>query len=161
MNSWNAFLRSQQVLSIATADASGPWIANVYFVCDENGAVYFISPDSAKHSTMILLDPNVAFSAVWFDPTNHSNRKSIQGLGECMVVSDVNEIAAAVGMHNKEFPEFSSRITPEWIKTNEYGSKVWKIKPHFIKYWDDELYGEEESKEFVVSRVPVHGLKGL
>lgn len=32
--------------------------------------------------------------------------------------------------------------------TNAWGSKIWVIKPKFMKYWDDEVYGDDESEEF-------------
>ena len=145
------FIRSQRVIIIASHDGNEVWVANVYFGIDENGLIYFISPEETKHSSMILKNPKVAFSIVWFDSTNHKNRKAVQGLGVCRLAESESEIATGVKLHNQNFPEFKERITVDWIHTNEWGSKVWVLKPEYIKYWDDEIYGGEESEEFTFS----------
>lgn len=136
---------------IASSDESGPWIANVYFCADDSGELYFISPEKNRHSQMILQNPNVAFSVAWFDSNNHKNRKGVQGLGTCHIAESEEEIEIGVGLYSANFPESKERITAEWVHTNEWGSKVWILKPSYMKYWDDELYGDDESKEFVIS----------
>lgn len=142
------FLQSQQLLSIATQENGEPWIANVYFGTDDAGMMYFISPEDTKHSQHILKNNTIAFSTSWFDSTNYKNRKAIQGTGTCTIATDDETIGIGVSLHNKNFPEFKEKITIDWIRTNEWGSKVWMIKPNYIKYWDDEIYGDEESEEF-------------
>ncbi|MDO8571780.1 MAG: pyridoxamine 5'-phosphate oxidase family protein [bacterium] len=142
------FIKGQKLVVIATADTTGPWVANVYYGVDDRGVLYFISGDGAKHSQMIVKDSRVAFSIAWFDANNHKDRKAIQGLGICRPAKDAEEIATGVRLHNENFPEFKERITVDWVHTNEWGSKVWVLTPTYMKYWNDELYGEDESKEF-------------
>ena len=127
------------------------WIANVYIGADEKGNIYFISSKEAKHSRMILKNPKVAFSMSWFKEGNHQNRKGIQGLGECRIAKDQTEIAEGIKVLYKNFPDLSSILNLKWILNNIYGSKIWVLKPNYVKYWDDELYGEDESKEFKFS----------
>lgn len=143
------FIQSQKLMVIATSDKENIWVANIYFGCDSLGVIYFISPEDTKHSQMILKRPNVAFSIAWFDPKNHENRKAVQGLGMCRVAKNEEEIATGVKLHNQNFPEFKERITTQWIHDNEWGSRVWVLEPTYIKYWDDELYGADETKEFL------------
>lgn len=145
------FLQTQKLLAIATCDNGEPWIANVYYGVDEKFKIYFISPKSTRHSNYILQHSRVAFSIAWFDQTNHKNRKAIQGLGACRLAQNPEEIEVGVRLHNANFPEFAERITVEWINTNEYGSAVWVIEPNYMKFWSDELYGEDESEEFYFS----------
>ncbi len=142
------FIQSQKLMVIAVANGKDVWIANVYFGVDENGALYFVSPEDTKHSKMILNNPNIAFSIAWFDSHNHRNRKAVQGKGICRPTENEEEIATGVKLHNENFPEFKERITVEWIHYNEWNSKIWVLKPMYIKYWDDELYGSEEFEEF-------------
>lgn len=144
------FLKSQKLLVIASHNAKDVWVTNVYFGADEKGILYFISPEDNKHSQMILKNPNVAFSVAWFDPKDHKNRKAVQGLGTCRPAKTEEEIETGIKLHNQNFPEFKERITLEWIQTNPHGSKVWLLKPTYVKYWDDELYGDEETKEFTL-----------
>ncbi|MBI2121618.1 MAG: pyridoxamine 5'-phosphate oxidase family protein [Candidatus Sungbacteria bacterium] len=148
MNKLLDFLRSQKLLVVACHDKDDIWIANVYFGVDDNFKIYFISPENTKHSQLIAENPAVAFSVAWFNPNNHKDRKAIQGLGVCRPAKTEEEIAEGVRLHNHNFPEFKNKITVEWIHTNEYKSRVWIIEPSYMKYWDDELYGDKETEEF-------------
>lgn len=144
------FIKDQKLIVIASRDEKDVWVANVYFGVDEKATIYFISPEDNKHSKMILKNPNVAFSIAWFDPNNHMNRKAVQGLGVCRPAENEDEIETGVQLHNQNFPEFKKRITVEWIHNNEWGSKVWVLKPSYMKYWDDEIYGDDETEEFTL-----------
>lgn len=146
------FLKTQELLTIACSDSDEIWTANVYYGCDDNAVLYFISSKNTKHSKMILKNPKIAFNTVWFDKKDYANRKAVQGIGVCRVATTLADVAKGVALHNKRFPAFANKITGEWIKTNEFGSRVWTIIPEYIKYWDDELYGEDEFAEVTVSR---------
>ena len=143
------FLHVQQVLTISCHDKKGVWAAPVY-VGVEGEKIYFISPKNAKHSKMILKDPNVAFTAAWFSPKDHRDRKGVQGLGTCRLADTEDEIAIGVWLHNQSFHEFKDKVTVEWVHNNEWGSSVWVLTPSYIKFWDDARYGDEESEEFTV-----------
>ncbi len=156
MNNAIKFLQSQRLLSIALADAFDPWIANLYFGASDKGDLFFVSPEGAKHSQMILVNPRVAFSSAWSDQNNPSNRKGVQGIGECQIVKRISEIVEGLSYIHRSVPGLRKLITLDWLKKNAFGSKLWVIHPKYLKYWDDGLYGEEESREFIVSRVPKH-----
>lgn len=142
------FLQSQKLLSIATQERGKPWIATVYFGVDEKGILYFVSQKDAKHSVHITKNSAVAFSVAWCDPKNPNNRKGVQGIGTCTLARGPKQILTALSAIHKKIPEFKKTITLEWVRKNAWGSKIWVIKPSYIKYWDDELYGDEESEEF-------------
>jgi uncharacterized protein YhbP (UPF0306 family) len=142
------FIKTQKLMTIASRDEKDVWVANVYFDADEAARIYFISPKDAKHSKMILKNPNVAFSMAWFDPDDNKNRKGIQGLGTCRPAKNPKEIATGIKLLYKKFPDLRDILTVKWILTNVWGSKIWVLKPTYIKYWDDEIYGDDESEEF-------------
>lgn len=142
------FIKSQKLMVIASSNGEDVWVANVYYGIDDKVMIYFISPEDNRHSKMILKNPKIAFSIAWFDANNHKNRKAIQGVGICRPAENEEEIKIGVRLHNQNFPEFKERITVDWIHNNEWGSKVWVLKPTYIKYWDDELYGDDETEEF-------------
>jgi len=142
------FLKSQKLMTLATHSNKEVWIANVYFGVDEKSAIYFISPKDTKHSKMIQKNSKVAFSISWFDQKNHRNRKAIQGLGVCSTAKNPKEIATGIKLLYKKFPDLRDILTVKWILTNAWGTKIWVLKPTYMKYWDDEVYGEDEFKEF-------------
>ncbi|MEJ0054007.1 MAG: pyridoxamine 5'-phosphate oxidase family protein [bacterium] len=150
MDALKKFLKSQRLLALAVHGENGPWIANVYFGSDDVNRLYFISSDTNIHSLMILKDPRVAFSTAWFDPTNHGDRKGVQGKGVCRPAKNDEEIAVGVRLHNENFPEFKKKVTTDWIRTNAGGSTVWVVEPSYMKYWDDAVYGDDESEEFAI-----------
>lgn len=148
MNKLLQFLKNNKVATIATADERGPWVANVYYAVGSDNVLYFVSPKDARHSEMILKNDNIAFSISWFDEQNHGNRKGVQGLGRCDIVKNPAEIITAIKALNEVFPDLKDMITVDWIKTNAWQVRVWAIQLTYIKYYDDEIYGEEESEEF-------------
>lgn len=144
------FIKNQKLMVIASHDTKDVWVANVYFSADEKGNIYFISSKDAKHSQMILKNSNVAFSTAWFDPTNNKNRKGIQGTGVCRVAENLSEITTGIKLLYENFPDLRDILTVDWILTNAWSSKVWVLKPSYMKYWDDEVYGDDESEEFTL-----------
>lgn len=144
------FLKKQKLLTLATRDTRAVWAANVYFAIDDAATLYFVSPTDTIHSKMILKNPRIAFSVAWFDPRNHKNRKSVQGRGDCRIVKNPLELARGIKLLWKNFPDMRDILTVKWIVTNAWGTKLWAVKPTYIKYWDDALYGDDESKEFRV-----------
>lgn len=142
------FIKNQKLMTIASRDEKDIWVANVYFAVDGKAIIYFISPEDAKHSKMILKNHNVAFSIAWFDSNNHKNRKGVQGLGVCYTAKNPLEIASGVKLLNKNFPDLRDVLTVKWITENIWNSKVWVLRPTYMKYWDDEVYGDDENEEF-------------
>lgn len=142
-----SFLKSQKLLIIATA-GNEPWVTNVFYGIDSDFKLYFISSQETKHSQQILEKPTIAFSVAWYHPNNHKDRKAIQGKGMCRIAKNDEEIEKGILLHNTNFPEFADRITVEWAKNASNVYKVWVIEPTYIKFWNDELYGDDETEEF-------------
>lgn len=142
-----AFLRSQRLMVLAS-QGEEVWISNVYYGVTEDFTFYFISSKVTKHSEQILKNPKVAFSIVWFDPQNHKDRKAVQGSGVCRLASSEEGVETGVRLHNELFPEFKERITVDWITSESNESQVWILKPSYMKFWNDQLYGEQETEEF-------------
>jgi uncharacterized protein YhbP (UPF0306 family) len=147
MNDLQIFLQSQKLLTLATS-AEDPWVSTMYYGADDLGALYFISSTKAEHSEHIIQNPSVAFSVAWFNPANHADRKAVQGRGMCTIANIDEQIATGVRLHNANFPEFSNRITVEYVKDTTNPAAVWLIEPVYIKFWNDELYGLNGTKEF-------------
>jgi len=142
-----AFLSFQKLLTIATTSEK-PWTANVFYGVDQHLNLYFVSNEKTLHSENILTDSQIAFNTAWFNPKNHADRKAIQGIGTCTIATRDEDIAIGVRLHNERFLEFASRITEEWIKRDDHASHIWIIQPSYIKFWNDELYEDDEYNEF-------------
>lgn len=141
------FLKSQRAMVVASK-GEDIWVTNIFYGVGDDLKIYFISGEDTKHSAQIEKDPNVAFSVVWFNGKNHKDRKGVQGQGICRLAESDEEITKGVQIHNKLYPVFAERIVVAWIKSKLNKSQVYVIEPSYIKYWDDELYGDEEDEEF-------------
>ena len=148
MENLKNFLDGQEIISIATQKDAEIWSASAYYVTDDKLNMYFISQKGSKHSQMLLKNSNLAFSVAWCDPKSHKNRKGVQGTGTCRIAKTPAELSTALKLMLKTFPDLKSILTVKWIMENAWGSKIWVIKPKYMKYWDDEIYGDDESEEF-------------
>ena len=143
------FLKSQKLLVLSTVDKDGePWVSNVYYSVDGEFNLFFVSPADTKHIEHLEHNPKVAFSIAWFDPDNLVDRKGIQGQGTCERIIEPKEMMSLLKNHAKYFPLWRDLITYENIKNRIIQSKPYLIKPSYIKFWNDELYGKEGTKEF-------------
>jgi uncharacterized protein YhbP (UPF0306 family) len=146
MNELKEFLQSQRILSISKVDDGGtPYATPLFVGLSDDLKLYFVSPKDAEHSQHLLQNSTVAFSMAWHLQGDFSNRKGVQGKGTCQL-AESEEIEIGVSLHNKNYPQFAERITPDYIR--EGNSAIWVIEPKWIKYWDDELYGNGGTKEF-------------
>ena len=100
------------------------------------------------YGQLLLEHGELAFATAWHDEDNHKNRKGIQGVGKAVATTDEYEIALGVQLHNQNYPEFADRISEAYINDTANHTQVWVITPTYIKFWNDELYGEDEAEEF-------------
>lgn len=143
------FIQSQRLMVIATTNENAqPWVCNVYFSSDNDLNFYIISPASNNHSKHIAARPEVAFSVAWYDEHNLGNRKAVQGTGRMELIKGIPENIAALKIHHEKYPQWRDIITWDNIVKKVIESKVYKLTPSYIKFWNDELYGEEGTKEF-------------
>ena len=149
MDDVKAFLESQKLLVLSTVDEQGnPWTCNVYYSVDNKLNIFFVSPVSTKHIQHIKHNQRVSFSVPWFNPDDLTDRKAIQGAGVCEQVTSPKTIISLIKNHSKYYPLWKEVLTYENIKSSTIESRPFIIKPDYLKYWDDKLYGSEGTKEF-------------
>ncbi len=146
------FLAKRRLLSIATVDENSiPWISNVYYSSDDDLNLFFISPEDNNHSRHIAENKNISFSIAWYNEEDLGDRKSVQGKGVCEKVTNIKEMANVLKIHLKKYPDWKDIINLDNIVKKVIESKVYRIKPSYIKFWNDELYGDEGTEEFFIS----------
>ena len=142
------FIKQQKLMVIATSDEEGrPWACNVYYSADNDLNLFFVSPTDTKHSAHIANKSEVAFSIVWYDQDDLTNRKAVQGVGECTRVKDPTTIINFLKNHAKYYPLWKDVITYKSMRDKLIDSRPYVVKPKYMKFWNDELYGEEGTKE--------------
>lgn len=143
------FIKSQKLLILATVDKKGkPWTSNVYYSADKNLDLFFVSPPDTNHSRHVADNPQISFSIAWYDEKDLANRKAIQGVGVCKRVKSANEVMRLLRNHYKYYPLWKSVITYKSMREKLIESRPYAIKPKYMKFWNDELYGDEGTEEF-------------
>ena len=139
------FLSSLKLMSIATVDENGiPWSASVYYLYDEDLNFYFLSPTDTKHSKNIRANQNVSFTIARTDQKASDKKVGLQVAGKAKQVNGIENIKAVIKMwnllHNDTPPITYSVLMKVW------NSRFYKITPNYIKWFNEELYGEEGVK---------------
>jgi len=94
-----AFLREQSVLTLATADADGPWAAPVYYVADADGLVFVSSPRS-RHAGA---SAGVVAGAIPGPPVGWRALRGVQVAGVVVALDDDARVAAAA-LYRERYP---------------------------------------------------------
>lgn len=146
------FLKQQKLLVLSTVDKEGnPWSCNVYFSVNDNVEIFFVSPTSTNHVQHLKHNSKVSFSVPWYNDAELSDRKAIQGTGLCSQVKNPRKIASLLKNHAKYFPLWKDTLTYKNMNEKTIASRPFIIKPDYMKFWNDELYGAEGIREFEVS----------
>ena len=144
-----SFIENRKLLVLSTVDEEGnPWTSNVYYSADKDLNLFFISPPDTKHSQHIKNKSQVSFSIPWYDEKDLANRKAIQGTGICRRITNAGEIIKLLKNHYKYYPLWKSVITYKAMREKLMESRPYIIKPSYMKFWNDELFGEEGTREF-------------
>lgn len=143
------FIKSKKLLILSTVDKKGrPWTCNVYFSVDKDFNLFFVSSPNSNHSKHIKDNPHVSFSIAWHDEEDLGNRKGVQGTGTCKRVTNASEIIKLLKNHYKYFPSWRDTVNHKAMRDKIIESRPYVIRPKYMKFWDDELFDEEKTKEF-------------
>ncbi len=110
--------------------------------------LYFISKPETQHCRHIASNKNVACSIADSNQKVANKKIGVQLSGTASLVGNVREISKALYLWNKSNPGFAHIISFENIRKKLIKSKVYKIKPQIIKFFNEELYGSEGFKIF-------------
>ncbi|MCA9380852.1 pyridoxamine 5'-phosphate oxidase family protein [Candidatus Dojkabacteria bacterium] len=143
------FLENNKLVTIATEDSGNPWICNVYYASDDDLNLYFLSSIEENHSKHIEENNNIAFTVVWFNPDNLSDRKSVQAKGKIEIVGVGKELIHGLKIYTKKFGRNYKELHNE-LEHKLSDMRLYVIRTSYIKYWDDEQkkLGNDRVQEF-------------
>ena len=142
------YLKSQHLMSLATANKNKPWACTVYFTVDEALNLYFVSPPAADHCRNLTKNKYISCSIYDSRQKVNSKKEGLQLGGTVKVISEVAEIKKALALWNKANPGAEKYINYDNMINKVITSKVYKIKPRLFKYFNEALYGDKELKVF-------------
>jgi nitroimidazol reductase NimA-like FMN-containing flavoprotein (pyridoxamine 5'-phosphate oxidase superfamily) len=140
----NSYLKTQRLMSIATYGQK-PWIANVYFVHDSDLNIYFLSKHWREHCQAIELNPQVAIAIADSHQPIYEPQKGLQISGRAQPVDTLSQLTWMFKMWNKLVAgSKGERLTDPRKFLDASLSKVYRITPHRIKFFNTELWPEEQ-----------------
>lgn len=141
------YLKSQHLMCLATCGENVS-ACTVYYAVDDNFNLYFVSPHDTEHSKNIEADARVACSIADSRQNNADNKIGVQIKGRAEMLRGIEFIKAALKMWNKANPGVEDVINFSNIKNKVIKTRAYKITPSTIKFFNDELYGDDETEEF-------------
>ncbi len=142
----NEYLKTQRLMAVATYGKS-PWIASVYYVHDNDLNIYFLSKRWREHCQSIESDNRVTVAVADSHQPIYKPQKGLQISGTAQSVNIVSRLEWMFKMWNKLITGNEGEKLSEPRKFLDAGlSKVYKITPHRIKFFNTELYPKEQFK---------------
>lgn len=136
------YLRFQNLMSLATC-GKRMWISTVYYVVDEQLNLYFLSEPMTIHCQDIKENSQVACAIADSKQKVTDKKIGVQARGIASEVNSLEKIKWVLAMWNKHNPGIENIINLKNIQRKVINSKIYKIKPSVIKFFNEELYGPE------------------
>ena len=135
------FLHAHHVLSLSTSSADGPWAAALFYVCDADLNLYFLSDPATRHCRDLELDARVAVTV----NLHHADWTEIRGL-------QIAARAAAVATEEREaieqrylerFPDIRALVSEPRVPQAQAvaqrftSSRFYRIVPERVRWIDN------------------------
>ena len=132
-------------MSVATYNKE-PWIATVYYIVDKDLNLYFLSSASSRHAQYIFKNENVACNIFDSHQKVTDKKVGVQIYGTCSALESVNEIEPILKMWHKLYPG-SKCSDLRKIKNHEIDTRVFKVVPKRIKFFNEQLFPDKGAME--------------
>jgi uncharacterized protein YhbP (UPF0306 family) len=132
------FLEEHRTLTLATASPSAMPRASTFLYVSEGPLIYFWSRANTTTARQIGQNPVVAFTIDDY-PGDLQEARGIQGIGECTVLLQGEQIARVADLFGQRFPELSPGST--------MSISFFRITPTELQYIDNSSSSEEASRE--------------
>lgn len=136
------YLKTQRLMSLASF---GERLANcsVYYAVDEDFNFYFISEPDSEHCKNIEIHNQVACAIADSHQPVRDKKIGAQIKGVVSNIHGVDKLEAMIDLWNSTNPGMESIISINNFRNKILKSHAYKIEPTEIKFFNEELYGEE------------------
>lgn len=138
------FIGANGIMTLATQSQRGPWACTVYYGVDKEMNLYIVTDPNSIHGKDIKKNSKVAFNIFDSHQKITKPKKGIQGRGMIEVVKGIANIAKALYLWHKANPGIEKDITVKDILKKITDTKIYKIAPKYLKFFNKVLYSPEE-----------------
>jgi len=139
-----SFLKVNGVMTLAVSEEKSPWVCTLYYGVDKNLNMYVVTDPASNHGKILAKNKKIAFNIFDSRQKITKPKKGIQGKGICIQVKGIKEIAKGLLLWHRANPGIEEKITIKDILKKLSDTKVYKITPTYVKFFNKELYGSEE-----------------
>ena len=141
------FLKNHKLMTIATFDGK-LWIATVFYVADEKFNLYFLTDPKTEHSQHIAKNGMIACNIVDSHQQVTDKKMGLQIEGTAEKVSVLESIKKVLQMWHATNPGKEEKLSFDKIRNKVINMRVYKVTPNRLKFFNEQLYPEDESKNF-------------
>lgn len=129
-------LKTTHLMSLATNDQNGPWVADVVFVHDKDLNIYWMSDPNTRHSKAISLNKVVAGTITYSTKSKELNFGiQFEGKAEKLEGIQINLLTKHLAKRSR------SRPTPSQVLEILNNKSWYKLTPTKIYLIDEENFG--------------------
>ncbi|MFZ6022405.1 MAG: pyridoxamine 5'-phosphate oxidase family protein [Patescibacteria group bacterium] len=140
------YLGTQRLMSVATYNEN-PWIANVYYVHDNNLNLYFLSKRTREHCVAIEANSSVAVAIADSHQPLKPPQLGIQLYGTAERVQLLEQLQWMFKMWNKLIaPDVTEYLDNPKQFLDSGLSSVYKITPKRIKFFNTGFWPKDQCK---------------
>lgn len=136
------YLKSQRLMTITTLGIS-MWSCSVYYVVDDQLNLFFISEPDTQHIKNIINNNKIACNIANSSQIVMDKKVGMQIQGIITEENNQTKIRTILSMWNQVNPGFADIINLKNIVHKVIKSKVYKVQPTLIKFFNEKLYGSE------------------
>lgn len=141
------YLKSQNLMTLATYDKE-PWVCSVYYAIDKDLNLYFVSSPDSGHSKDIEKNSNVACAIADSHTLNSAKKVGVQMQGVASIVKGWERTQILLKMWHRAAPGVEEMINVANMKNKVVSSRVYKVKPTRIKFFNQFLYKKPSNRVF-------------
>ncbi len=130
-------LDSTHLMSLATSDDGGLWVADVIFIFDEKFNIYWMSDPDARHSKAVFQN-NKAAGTITFTTKSKEPNFGIQFSGLAEKIEGPRYDLAIKHLQKRGYP------TPKENDDVLQGDSWYTLKPSKIELIDEENFGYDK-----------------
>lgn len=139
------FIKSNGIMTLGTYSSKGPWLCTVYYGVDRDMNLYIVTDPRTAHAKNIALNGRVAFNIFDSHQKIINPKKGVQGFGKGEIVKGLSSTVKALLLWHRQNPGIEKSITIKDILKKITDTKIYKITPTFLKFFNDKLYDPEDS----------------
>lgn len=142
-----SFLKARNLMSLATY---GETVSNctVYFAVDDEFFLYFISEPDSEHCKNIAVNNRVACAIADSHQLVRDKKVGVQIKGVVHDINGIDKLDAIINLWNSTNPGMETIISVNNFRNKILSSRAYKVQPTEIKFFNEELYGEEGFETF-------------